>query len=87
MTSETLRKANDLRNRISDLDGFIRTIKSNYTLRIFNKPIEKAKKLTLCSTDYMRPYTCYEVSRETRERIVQVLEEERAELQKELDNL
>lgn len=87
MTSETLSKANELRKSIGDLDGFIITIKSNYTLRIFNKPLEKAKKLTLCSTDYMRPYTCYEVSKETRNRIVQVLEEERAELQKELDNL
>lgn len=87
MTDDTLRRANDLKERICRLRSFISAIKSNRTLRIINKPLEKAKKITLCSSDYMRPREYYEVSRETKEKIVQILEDERAGLQKELDSL
>lgn len=87
MTDDTLRRANDLKERICRLSIFISTIESNRTLRIINKPLEKAKKITLCSSDYMRPYEYYEVSRETKEKIIQILEDEKAELQQELDKL
>ena len=43
--------------------------------------------MILCATDYMRPYEYYEVSQKTRERILQVLEEEIAELRNEFDML
>lgn len=87
MTDETLKRANDLKQRICRLSSFISTIKSNRALRIINKSLEKAKKITLCSSDYMRPYEYYEVSRETKEKIIQILEDEKVGLQKELDNL
>lgn len=87
MTTKTLKRANELKERISELDIFLLFVRTNYVLRLFNKPLKRAKKLTLCSSDYMRPFKYYEVSGSTREKIIQILEEEREELQKELDNL
>lgn len=87
MTDAILKRANDLEERILRLGSFIGTIKSNHTLRIFGKPLKKAKKLTLCSTDYMRQCVYYEVNSDIKDKILRILEDERAELQKELDSL
>ncbi len=87
MTTDTLSKAKHLEQKITELDGFIRTVTGNRILRVFNMPVKKAEKMTLCATDYMRPYVYYEVSQDTRQRILQILEEERENLQKEFDAL
>lgn len=87
MDRNSLKRANELSTRISDLNSFICSMKNNRTLRIFDKPLKKANKLTLCATDYMRPFSYHEVSHETKERILRLLEEERDKLQEELDNL
>lgn len=87
MTTDTLSKANHLQQKITELDSFIRAITDNRLLRVFNKPIKKAEKMTLCATDYMRPYAYYEVSQDTRQRILQILEEERESLQNKFDAL
>lgn len=87
MTVDTLNKAYRLEQKIAELDSFIRAITGNWILRVFNKPLKRAKRMTLCATDYMCPYTYYEVSQNTRQRIVQILQEEKEELEKELSNL
>lgn len=87
MTTDALMKAKQLEQKITELDNFIRSVTGNWLLRVFNKPAKKAKKMTLCATDYMRPYVYYEVSQETRQRILQILKEERENLQKEFDAL
>lgn len=87
MTTDTLKEANQLRVQIDELDRFIRTIKNNRCLRIFDVSLKRKKSMILCATDYMRPYEYYEVSQKTRERILQVLEEEIAELRNEFDML
>lgn len=87
MDRNSLKRANELITRISDLNSFICSVKNNRTLRIFNKTSKKTKQLTLCATDYMRPFSYHEVSHETKERILCILEEERDKLQEELDNL
>ncbi|MCM1218981.1 MAG: hypothetical protein NC548_31250 [Lachnospiraceae bacterium] len=56
-------------------------------MKVFNRPLKKAEKMTLCSSDYMRPYTYYEVSEETRLKIIEVLKQERENIQKEFENL
>ncbi len=81
MTTDTLKKAKHLEQKIMELDGFIRSVTGNWVLRVFNMPAKKAKKITLCATDYMRPYVFYEVSQDTRQRILQILKEERENLQ------
>lgn len=87
MDRKSLQKANELSTRISDLNSFICSMKNNRTLRIFNKTLKKTKQLTLCANDYMRPFSYHEVSHETKERILRVLEETRDKLQEKLDNL
>ncbi len=87
MTTDTLNKANHLQQKITELDSFIRAITDNWLLRLFNKPLKRAKRMTLCATDYMRPYAYYEVSQKTRQRILQILQEEKEELQKELSDM
>lgn len=87
MTGETLKRANDLKERISRLDSFIGIAEYDPEFGIIKEPLEKAEKLTLCSSRYPLPYIYYEASEETKRKIVQILYNEKAELQKELDNL
>ncbi len=87
MTTDALMKAKQLEQKITELDNFIRSVTGSWLLRVFNKPAKKAEKMTLCATDYMRPYVYYEVSQDTRQRILQILIEERENLQKEFDAL
>ncbi len=87
MTTDTLSKANHLQQKITELDSFIRAITGNRILRVFNMPVKKAEKMTLCATEYMRPYVYYEVSQDTRQRILQILKEERESLQNKFDAL
>lgn len=87
MTNDTLKMANDLKERISRLDTFISIAENDPILGIIKEPLEKAEKLTLCSSRYPLPHIYYEVSKELKQKIVKILYNEKAELQKELDNL
>lgn len=87
MTDAALKRANDLKDRISRLDTFIGIAKDDPILKIIKEPLEKAEKLTLCSSRHLLPSIYYEVSEETKRKIVQILYNEKSELQKELDNL
>lgn len=73
MTDDTLRRANELKERIEELRIFIALAERDYALRIFRKPAI--------------PYSHYDVSGKTKEKIIQFLKEENMELQKELDKL
>lgn len=89
MTNNDLIHANNLKDKINYLEKFILEVKSNWNIRIFNRTIKKRHrdKLGVVISDYMRPYHYYELTKEQREQLIKILEEDLREYKAELENM
>lgn len=89
MTNDDLIHANNLKNKINNLEKFILDVNSNWNIWIFNRIIKKRHrdKLGVVISDYMRPYLYYELTKEQREKLVKILEEDLKQYKEELENM
>lgn len=83
MTDEVLNKATKIKKEISEIDTFIYLAESRRSLSLFNKP----KKIGMTASDYMRTIEYYEASMEVREKIINLLKQEKERLEKEYKTL
>lgn len=89
MTNNDLIHANNLKDKINYLEKFILEVKSNWCIRIFNRTIKKRHrdKIGVVISDYMRPYFYYELTKEQREKLIKILEEDLEQYKKEFENM
>lgn len=89
MTNEELRKANELKDKIFKLERFIDSLKCNSNVRIFNKLLSSKEKhnISVVISDYMRPFEFYELNREQRYKLISILEDEKQEYMKQLEEM
>ena len=89
MTNEELRKANELKDKIFKLERFIDSLKYNSNVRIFNKLLSSKEKhnISVVISDYMRPFEFYELNREQRYKLISILEDEKQEYMKQLEEM
>ncbi len=83
MTDEVLSKATKIKKEISEIDIFIYLAEGRRSLNLFNKP----KKIGMTASDYMRTIEYYEASTEIREKIINLLKQEKERLEKEYETL
>ena len=83
MTEETLRRANALNAEIGRIESFLTACKNNYFIRLFNKP----KRMGVTVSDYMREIQYFELTREQREKVIKMLQEEYDLKRKEIEQL
>ncbi len=82
MTSETLRKANELQEQIHSLELFILQCEHNRKIRFYKK-----RALMATVSDYMSETSLYECTPRTRDIFILALKQELAELQDEFKKL